>query len=84
MKPTIFERHYEDEDGTKSIWKYNLLKHKNGPIETTVIYPKNYKAPSDILKEKNKKLPKNKQKFINPKNGKFVAYQRAKILGLVK
>jgi hypothetical protein len=31
-KPTKFERIYEDDECT-SIWKYNLLKNPNGPVE---------------------------------------------------
>ena len=44
----------------------------------------NYTSDAEDLKLKNKKLPKTKQRFINPKNGKEVSYQRAKELGIIK
>lgn len=77
---TKFERVYNNEDGSKQVWKYDLDKNKNGPIETTIEYPKGtvtYEQLQDAL-------PKTKRKYLNPKNGRYVAYFRAKELGLVK
>lgn len=36
-KPKKFERIYED-DECKSIWKYDLNKHPNGPISVEYTY----------------------------------------------
>lgn len=62
-KPPIFQRVYEDEDCI-SIWKYNLNKFKNGPIEVENKYKRGYKHPSmnekkflkDFILEEKKKL----------------------------
>ena len=61
-KPTKFERIYEDEDCT-SIWKYDLNKFRNGPIEVEYRYKRGYKHPSlnekkflkDFVKDEKKK-----------------------------
>ena len=53
-------------------------------MSVSIHYPKNYTSDAEDLKLKNKKLPKTKQRFINPKNGKEVSYQRAKELGIIK
>ena len=41
-KPTKFEYIYKDDDGCESIWKYDLKKFPNGPIEVTNKYPAGY------------------------------------------
>jgi len=38
---------------------------------------------AEKLEHENKNLPKSRQKFINPANGKEIGYYRAKNLGLV-
>ena len=74
-----FTRSFTDQEGVISIWKYDLDKFNRGPIEVEQVYPKDYMSPID----KNKKLPKSQQKFLNPENGRMVGYYRAKTLGLV-
>lgn len=44
-KPTKFERIYEDDDCI-SIWKYDLKKFKNGPIEVEYKYKRGYRHPA--------------------------------------
>jgi hypothetical protein len=44
-KPTKFERVYEDNECI-SIWKYDLNKFRNGPIEVEYKYKRGYKHPS--------------------------------------
>jgi hypothetical protein len=41
-KPTKFEVTYKDDDGTESVWKYDLKKFPNGPIEVTNKFPPGY------------------------------------------
>lgn len=41
-KPRKFEVVYKDDDGTESIWKYDLDKFPNGPISTETKYPAGY------------------------------------------
>ena len=41
-KPTKFEHIYKDDDGFESIWKYDLKKFPNGPIEVINKYPAGY------------------------------------------
>ena len=41
-KPTKFEHIYKDDDGFESVWKYDLKKFPNGPIEVTNKYPAGY------------------------------------------
>ena len=73
-----FTRTYVDDDGTTHIWKYDLDKSNRGPIETTVNYSKEYLMESG--KTKDNKIDK---KYLNPANGKYVGYGRAKSLGLI-
>lgn len=82
-KITKFERNYINSDGTTEVWRYDLNKFKNGPIEVTINYPKGYKSPLETFSEEQKDLPITKQKFLNPTNGKLVGYTRAKNLGLI-
>jgi len=79
-----FTKEFVHPDGTKSIWKYNLDKHPNGPYEVEQIYPKDYQTVEQKIKKENKKVSKYDQKFINPVNGRTISYYRAKILGLTK
>ena len=41
-KPTKFEHVYKDDDGCESIWKYDLKKFPNGPIEVINKFPPGY------------------------------------------
>ena len=82
-KPTKWEVYYKNEDGTDMIWKYDLSKSDRGPYEVEVIYPKSFKTQHEIMEEQNNKIPLTQRKYINPANGKFVGYQRAKALNLI-
>jgi hypothetical protein len=79
VSSTKFERHYTNEDGSIQIWKFDLKKNPNGPYETILEYPKGTKTFEQLQSE----LPKTKRKYLNPKNGKYVNYLRAKQLGIV-
>jgi hypothetical protein len=60
-QPTKFERVYEDEE-TISIWRYDLKKFRNGPVEVEYKYKKGFKPKQpggkkfikDMIKEKKK------------------------------
>jgi hypothetical protein len=64
-KPTKFEITYKDDDGCISIWKYDLKKFTNGPIEVSIKYPPGYekmlktKLKERNLEKKTKKIAKN-------------------------
>jgi hypothetical protein len=76
---TKFERVFKNEDGSIDVWKFDMDKNPNGPYETIISYPKGTKTFEQIQEV----LPKTKRKYLNPENGKEVAYTRAKELGLV-
>jgi len=87
-KITKFERFYNNYDGTTEIWKFDLDKQPNGPVEVNISYDKNILKE---LKSKEKKeeldqskLPKSKRKYIHPKTGKEIGYTRAYNLGIIK
>jgi hypothetical protein len=77
---TKFTREYISLDKVKQVWTYDLNKFKRGPISVDIHYPSNYIS----LEEEEEKLPISKRKYLNPNNGKWVAYQRACVLGLVE
>jgi hypothetical protein len=80
VKPMKFIREYKSKNGGRSVWTYDLNKAPNGPISIEEFYPTNFVSEAEI----EAKLPKTQRKYINPKNGKLVAYSRAKELGIVK
>ena len=41
-KPRKFQHVYKDDDGTESIWKYDLDKFPNGPISVENKFPAGY------------------------------------------
>jgi hypothetical protein len=60
-KPRKFQHIYKDDDGTESIWKYDLDKTMNGPVSVEIKYPpgfdKEYKdAQKKAALEKKGKL----------------------------
>jgi hypothetical protein len=77
---TKFIREYISSDKVKQVWTYDLSKFKRGPISVDIYYPSNYVS----LEEEEEKLPISKRKYLNPNNGKWVAYQRACVLGLIE
>lgn len=81
--PRQFTREYKEHTGQTEIWTYDLDKFERGPISVEINYIKNYESPSQKMDRVNKSLPITKQMFLNPKNGKYVAYTRAKMLGLI-
>ena len=82
-KLTKFIKEYINDNGVKDIWKYDLDKNPNGPIEVEIIYPNNSKHRDQILEEENAKLPLTKRRYNNPSTVKSVNYFRAKQLGLI-
>ena len=77
--PRKFTREFNYPDGVSQKWHYNLDKNPNGPISVELFYPEGY-----FVEDRNENLPKTKRKYLNPANGKMVAYTRAKELGLIK
>ena len=77
-----FIREYKDYTGCRTVWTYDFKKNSNGPISVEKFYPKGYNDEvEDDPTDEN--LPKTRRKYLNPKNGKLVAYTRAKELGLI-
>ncbi len=67
-------------NGTITRWYY-----KEGQlVEVTIEHPEGHLSAAEEQNKLNKKLPKTKQRFINPKTGKEISYQRAKELGIIK
>ena len=84
-KVSKFSVVYENKDGTKDTWTYDLNKQPNGPLSVEIWYPKNYNfgtKEQDLVK-KFKNAPLTQRKWMAP-SGKLVSYQRAKVLGLIK
>jgi len=79
-QPRKFTREYKDYTGHRSVWTYNLDINPFGPIMVEEFYPKGSTQEPD---ETDESIPKTKRKYVNPKNGKLVAYTRAKELGLI-
>ena len=78
--PKKYTRTFIDKDGEKSIWYYDEIISKRGPYKVEI-----FPSKEQIKEEKKKvKIPKTKQKYFNSKNGKYVGYQRAKALNLIK
>jgi len=50
--PRKFQHIYKDEDGTESIWKYDLDKTTHGPISVEIKYPAGF---DKTWKEEQKK-----------------------------
>ena len=80
QQPTKFTREFKDHAGNRSVWTYDLVKTSNGPISVEFFYVAGYISQAEV----EDKLPKTKRKYINPSNGKLIAYSRAKELGIVK
>jgi hypothetical protein len=74
-----FIRTIEYKDGCIVLWYFDLNKSKNGPVEIIIEYPKTYIT----FEEEQEQIPLSKRKYLNPNNGKWVAYARACVLGLV-
>lgn len=81
--PRKFTREYTGYTGHRSVWTYDLNKNPNGPISVEQFYPKNTNNDPVEIDETDESISKTKRKYINPKNGKLVAYTRAKELGII-
>jgi len=86
-----YSREFIDDEGIKTVWKYDLDKFANGPVEVDIIYPKDWisyedraKKAKKLAKQLNGKVPKSKMKYLNSDTGKMVSYGRAKQLGIIK
>ena len=79
--PSRFTREFANKDGHHSVWIYDLNKSPNGPVSVEIFYPKGAKEEFDPTSENIKKT---KRMYYNEKNGKLVAYTRAKELGIIK
>lgn len=79
--PVKFTREFVNKDGHRSVWTYDLNKSPNGPVSVEIFYPKGAKEEFDPTSETIKKT---KRMYYNEKNGKLVAYTRAKELGIIK
>lgn len=75
---TKFTREITHSDGVKQFWTYDLEKRRNGPIKIEITYPTSYST----FEEEQEQIPVSKRKYLNPHTGKWVAYGRAKQLGL--
>ena len=80
---TKYTREFIDDDGIKSIWKYDLSITTSGPISTEQIFPKNMEIPVEEEEVANESLPMSKRKFWSETTQKWVGYTRAYNLGLI-
>jgi len=90
----ITKRIYNNEDGSISVWEYDLAKNPTRPISVTE-YPAGHRLIAEVQRENEKNLlaekkvldgkkpSKTKMKYLNPATGKEVGYVRAKNLGLI-
>lgn len=60
-KPTKFEVVYKDDDGVESVWKYDLNKFPNGPIEVINKFPPHYEK---ALKRQQKEAKLEKKQSV--------------------
>jgi hypothetical protein len=78
-----FNVEFVDNDGIKSIWKYDLDITTSGPISTEQIFPKNIEIPVEEEVIANESLPMSKRKYWSEATQKWVGYTRAYALGLI-
>ena len=79
---TKYTREFVDDDGIKSIWKYDLSITTSGPISTEQLLPKNMEIPV-VEETPNESLPTSKRKYWSEATQKWVGYTRGLTLGLV-
>jgi hypothetical protein len=77
-----FTRVYKHNDGVIATWTFDLDKTTHGPIEVNLDYPKDYNFEDEVKKRMDHQNKIDK-KYLNPNNGKYVGYGRAKALGLI-
>jgi len=73
-----FTRTIHYDDNVIINWTYNLKKFNKGPVCINIEYPIKYST----LEDEQESLPLTQRKYLNPNNGKWIGYQRAKQLGL--
>ena len=81
-QPTKFVRTIVQADGTIAKWHYDLNKTKNGPVRVEFDDRNAVPIADIIVKEKKEKA--DKEQYLNPATGRYVASFRAKQLGLIK
>lgn len=79
-----FTREYNHDDGTKSIWTYDLDKNTTGPISVETVYPKGYNHILDYTQKDNHWIPVNHRTYVHPKTGKEISHNKALKLGLAR
>jgi len=84
MEKKIITKTFKSLNGVISTWFYEEDKLNLGPFKVLIKYPDDYTSDAEDIRNKNKKLPKTKQKYFNPANGKMIGYNRAVQLGLIK
>jgi hypothetical protein len=77
----IYKQEFINKDGVKSTWFWDKTRFANGPYKVSISYPDGWISDEDARHKRNKKLPKHKQKYLNPKTGKEISYQRYIQLG---
>ena len=69
--------------GIKTIYTYqDSIVHGIQSVE--IEYPKDYLKDLEKAEKRNNNLPKTRQTYTNPANGREISYARAKFLGLVE
>ena len=86
LKEVIFTQ----EDGKKTLWRYDLDISKSNPVEVIQDYnPTKDKYQPIKVKQSTKEvpveqnLPAYKQRYLNPGTGAYISYSRAKQLGII-
>lgn len=83
LRPRQYTDIYEETDGTKTKWIWDLDISENGPISIEVI-GEGYEEEKREEENNDKTLPKTKRKYLNPNNGKYVGYARARALNIIE
>jgi hypothetical protein len=73
-RPTKYSCEYKKYTGRSAIWTYDLSKNPHGPISVEQFYPAGSEEVVEDLT--SDEIPKTKRKYVNPNNGKLVAYTR--------
>jgi hypothetical protein len=81
IKNNVYSRDFTNFDGTVDRWYYDFNKHPINGLYKTEMDIFNKLSKNDI--KENSPIPKSQRKYLNPKNGKYVGYTRAKNLGII-
>lgn len=63
-----FERIFEDDYST-DIWKYDMNKHKNGPVEVVIHYKPGYNKDKKHMEAELKKAKEERQALMKQRLG---------------